>query len=164
MDDYCFLPFLAKSPYIRELLKHTEDTIVFYGYFYIENEILPLERIMIYKGIPYHIEFTKKIMKDEDKEEEVYSDDTIKEEAEEIADSDDSDDSLAGRITFFPMNLIELHYKIIKVLTHDEVENVKKQIDEKEPEVEERNNIYRKLRQEREYKEMQERYKNMKFL
>ena len=161
MDDYCFLPFLARSPYIRELLKHTENTIVFYGYFYIENEILPLERIMIYKGIPYHIEFTKKIMKDEDKEEEVYSDDTIKEEAEEIADSDDS---IAGRITFFPMNLIELHYKIIKVLTNDEVENVKKQIDEKEPEVEERNNRYTKLREKREYTEMQERYKHMKFL
>lgn len=162
MDDYCFLPFLAKSPYIRELLKHTENTIVFYGYFYIEDEILPLERIMIYKEIPYHIEFTKKIMKEEDKEEEeVHSDDTIKEEAEEIADSDDS---IAGRITFFPMNLIELHYKIIKVLTHDEVENVKKQIDEKEPEVEEKNNIYRKLREKREYTEMQERYKHIKFL
>ena len=162
MDDYYFLPFLARSPYIRELLKHTENTIVFYGYFSIENETLPLERIMIYKEIPYHIEFTKKIMKEEDKEEEeVHSDDTIKEEAEEIADSDDS---IAGRITFFPMNLIELHYKIIKVLTHDEVENVKKQIDEKEPEVEERNNRFRKLREEREYTEMQERYKHMKFL
>jgi flagellar motility protein MotE (MotC chaperone) len=161
MDDYCFLPFLAKSPYIRELLKHTEDTIVFYGYFYIEDEILPLERIMIYKDIPYHIEFTKKIIKEEDKEEEVHSDDTIKEEAEEIADSDDS---IAGRITFFPMNFIELHYKIIKVLTHDEIENVKKQIDEKETELEERNNRFRKLREEREYAEMQERYKHMKFL
>jgi len=161
MDDYCFLPFLAKSPYIRELLKHTEDTIVFYGYFYIEDEIFPLERIMIYKEIPYHIEFTKKIMKEEDKEEELHSDDTIKEEAEEIADSDDL---IADRITFFPTNLIELQYTIIKVLTHDEVENVTKQIDDKEPELEERNHRFRKLREEREYKEMRERYTHMKFL
>ena len=48
--------------------------------------------------------------------------------------------------------------------TFSRIWDKKKQIDEKEPEVEERNNRYTKLREKREYTEMQERYKHMKFL
>ena len=102
---------------------------------------MPVERILIYKNIPYHLEI---------KEKRTYEDTSSSGENNVDPDSDP-----AENITFFPTNVIEMKYRIIKRLeTSQELNAARIRIEEMIPEVEGRNEPFKRAREEREHEAM----------
>jgi hypothetical protein len=137
----------VRNPYVEELKKVTKDTILFNGYFYLEDGAMPVYRIC---GIKHRLVLVKILEKRTLEDTSQYS---------PVRDGNDDTDP-EDRICFFPTAIIELKIKILKELRFgdEEYESIVKQIIDLEPEVEKRS---RALREEREEREMRELRKQM---
>lgn len=140
MDLFVFNTDIA-NPFARTLVSFTADTIVFEGYFDLEDGTMPVERI-IEKDEQYcHIE--------------IYQKKTV---------TIDSTESGENAISFFPLGTIELKYRLIKVLnTQNEYMEAKGRIKDLEASVLERDEPLRQQRLKQEHEEMIEKCKKMDF-
>jgi hypothetical protein len=140
-DDFMFYGNFNRGPFALNLISFTPDTMRFNGYFYLEDETMPVERILIYKNIAYHLEIIEK---------RTYEDTSSSGENNVDPDSDP-----AENITFFPTNIIEIKYRIIKRLeTSQELNAARLRIEDLTPEVERRNEPFKRAREEREHEAM----------
>lgn len=99
-DDYHFYaPSRIRAPHVREAISHTDTTIAFDGYFYLEPCVFrpdrPVKRLMLFQEHMYYIAIHRKTV---GADTSVYSPD------EEY-----------GGICFFPTELTELHYTVLEV-------------------------------------------------
>ena len=122
-----------RYPYMREVITNEPGHIVFDGYFYIEDDTVPVERILRTRDADYHVEiYEKKTL-----------DDTT---------TSSYDEEIGGYISFFPTAIIDLRYRILHTITSSEQHfDILERIDELEKGVEERNTINRKAREELEF-------------
>lgn len=133
-------------PFIRTLKSFTEDTISFDGYFYLEDESMPVERILIKDDTWQHIE--------------IYEKKTVEDTSTSTTTSNDEGDD----ICFFPTAIIQLKYRVIKTLkTSEESERAKERIGGLEDAVQMRDQPLRTKRLEREQEELIERCRTMDF-
>jgi hypothetical protein len=107
----CFWePRSCVVPHTNSILELSDNTIKFKGYWYIEPECVPIERIItVYreedKGTDYHIQITK-IMKE---------DEPFRCSACERGEECDPEEN---HIRFFPCEIITLEYRpIVKIQT-----------------------------------------------
>jgi len=136
-DDFMFYGNFNRGPFALKLISFTPDTMRFNGYFYLEDETMPVERILMYKNIAYHLEIIEK---------RTYEDTSSSGENNVDPDSDP-----AENITFFPTNIIEMKYRIIKRLeTSQELNDARIRIEDLTPEVERRNEPFKRARERRE--------------
>jgi hypothetical protein len=141
----------GRSPFIRTLLNHTSDTLKFEGYFYLEEETMPVERLLIHHNEVFHIEILQKLMDDDTSNSES--------DEEEFYNGDPEDN-----IVFFPTGIIELKYRVIKRLeSMEEINQARDRIQTLDAEVEARNAVFKRQREDREQEEMIEQCKNMDY-
>ncbi len=150
--DFIWLPHDTRSPYVSELIRHervgNEGIMEFNGYFYIEDESCPVERILCYNNgfleDAYHIEiYEKKTGRD-----------TSYDGQEE---GGDEDDEFGGRICFFPTAIIRLKYRVLeKIRGAEEMKCIHENILEQQGEFEKRDMQFRAERSRREMKEAAE--------
>jgi len=135
------------NPFIRTIKSFTSDTISFDGYFYLEDDTMPVERILIKDNTWQHIEiYEKKTVCDTSTQHTARS-------------NDESDD-----ICFFPTAIIQLKYRVIKLLdTSEESERAKERIGVLEDAVQTRDQPLRIKRLEHEQKEMIEHCRTMDY-
>lgn len=127
----------SKGPFALSLKSYTPDTMSFDGYFYLEDETMPVERMIRFKDDILHVEFLEKK--------------TYEDTSHSGNDATDPDGNPEDNITFFPTNVIELKYRVIKVLTSSiEINEVAKRLEEMEIDVEKRNEPFRLAREKRE--------------
>jgi hypothetical protein len=131
------------NPFIRTLKSFTADTISFDGYFYLEDETMPVQRILIKDDVWQHIEiYEKKTVEDTSTTSNIEGDD----------------------ICFFPTAIIQLKYRVISTLhTSEESERAKERIGRLEDAVQMRDQPLRTKRLEREQAELIERCRAMDF-
>ena len=142
-QEFVWYPHTATNPYIRELHSFTDTTLIFNGYFYLEPETLPVERIFFTNTDPtsrsthsYHIEILEK------------------HSGEDTSVCGPYDEEVGGHICFFPTEIITLHYRIIqKDLSHDEIREICQRLEDGEEEETARNDVYKRARQQREYED-----------
>jgi hypothetical protein len=141
----------GRSPFIRTLLIYTSDTLKFEGYFYLEDETMPVERLLIHNNDVFHIEILQKLMDDDTSNSES--------DEEEFYNGDPEDN-----IVFFPTGIIELKYRVIKRLeSMEEINQARDRIQTLDAEVEARNAVFKRQREDREQEEMIEQCKNMDY-
>ena len=141
----------GRSPFIRTLLNYTSDTLKFEGYFYLEEETMPVERLLIHHNEVFHIEILQKLMDDDTSNSES--------DSEEFYNGDPEDN-----IVFFPTGVIELKYRVIKRLeSMEEINQARDRIQTLDAEVEARNAVFKRQREDREQEEMIEQCKNMDY-
>lgn len=146
----------VRCPHIRELISFTEDTILYDGYFYVEDGAVPIERIFFTQDGFFHIEITKKKTLEDTS---VYAptssvDDTL------TNDDDDDDDDFGG-ICFFPTAMIELKYRLLKKIDFskkNELHDIRERIIQLEDEVQKRSRKSEEERLERERQEYLKEY------
>ena len=152
---YRWAPFRTRNPFIREIISHENDTIVFDGYFYVDAKDLPVQRIMSRygegvkgeDGITYrseissaHIEIYEKISGedtsfkyDEEDDECIENEDEDNMGATAKNTVEDDDDSIGGKICFFPTEITTLKYRVLKTdLTSIERKLIEEVIQENE--------------------------------
>jgi hypothetical protein len=153
---YRWAPFRARNPFIREIVLHENDTIVFDGYFYVDEKDLPVQRIMSRysegvkgeDGITYrseissaHIEIYEKISgedtsfkyDEEDEAECIENEDEDKTATCSKNKVEEDDDSVGGNICFFPTEITTLKYRVLKTdLTSIERKLIEEVIQENE--------------------------------
>jgi hypothetical protein len=140
----------GRSPYISTLYDYTPDTLKFEGYFYLEEETMPVERILFRGDDMLHIEILQKLEHDND---------TSNSDKADFFNGDPEDN-----IIFFPTAVIELKYRVIKVLQSlEEITQTRDRIQALDVDVEARNDVFTRQREEREREEMKERCKNMDY-
>jgi hypothetical protein len=146
----------VRSPHTRELISFTEDTILFDGYFYIEDGAVPVERIFFTKDGYFHIEITEKKTLDDTSVYAPYS--SIDETA------NDDDDFFGCGVCFFPTAMIELKYRLIKKIdfSNNEIYNIRERITQLEDEVQKRSKKCEDERLERERQEYLQEYLKQK--
>ena len=145
MDLFVFNSDIA-NPFAKTLISFTTDTIVFEGYFNLEDGTMPVKRIIQKDEQYWHIE--------------IYQKKTVTIEPSGSSNSQNNEES----ISFFPLNSIELKYKLIKVLhTHNEYMEAKERINGLEAAVLERDEPLRRQRLKREHEEMIEECKKMDY-
>lgn len=132
------LPYLdwvdyGTVPHMRECLAITENTIRFDGYFYLEDAIMPVERIIWLNNQLLHIEITAK---------------KTLEDTSNYSLVEDDDDCGPYYVCFFPTAIIELTYRILSPLNHPDMEKAAiERITAAEVDVQRRNDIERQRRQ-----------------
>jgi len=126
-----------RNPYMKEIITNEPGHIVFDGYFYIEDETVPVERILNTKEADYHVEiYEKKTLEDTTKG--FY------------------DEEFGGYISFFSTHIIDLRYRIIsKIESIDQRVQIMNRIEELEKSIIERDEIHRIAREKREYDDQQ---------
>jgi hypothetical protein len=141
--------YRIQNPFIRTLKLFTADTISFDGYFYLEDDTMPVERILINDDAWQHIEiYEKKTVED-----------TSIQTTQTTPSNDEGDD-----ICFFPTAIIHLKYRVIKLLnTTEESERAKERIGKLEDAVQMRDQPLRTKRLEREHADLIERCRTMDF-
>ena len=140
----------GRSPFIRILYDYAPDTLKFEGYFYLEEETMPVERILFHGEEMLHIEILQK------RTQEAPVSDS---ETNEVYSGDPEDN-----IMFFPTAVIELKYRVIKVLqSFEELAQAQERIQTLDADVEARNEVFKRQRDVREQEEMVERCKNMDY-
>jgi hypothetical protein len=141
--------YRIQNPFIRTLKSFTADTISFDGYFYLEDDTMPVERILIKDDAWQHIEiYEKKTVED-----------TSIQTTQTTRRNDEGDD-----ICFFPTAIIQLKYRVIKLLnTSEESERAKERIGRLEDAVQMRDQPLRTKRLEREQAELIERCRTMDY-
>ena len=144
-----FYPHGLRNPFIQEIKSHEDNTLVFDGYFYVDNADLPVQRIMVRFGeeykdddgnsyrsaiTDYHIEIYEKISGE---------DTSVFSQNEDLSGNrSDSEDN----ICFFPTEITTLKYRVIKSdLTQVERDMILEHIKEKEKE-REKNKVEAMLR------------------
>ncbi len=152
--DFIWLPHDTRSPYISELIRHervgNEGIMEFNGYFYIEDDSCPVERILCYDNgkafeDSYHIE--------------IYEKKTIRDTSYDGQEGEggDEDDEFGGRICFFPTAIIHLKYRVLeKIRGAEEMKCIHENILEQEEEFVKREIKFRAERARREMKEAEE--------
>lgn len=116
---YGFYPYATRNPFIIEVKSHENNTLVFDGYFYVDQKDLPVQRIMARFGEPYvdedgtscrsmvtssHIEIYEKLSGEDTS---YYGDESP------ISDlSGNMDDD--WNICFFPTEITTLKYRVMK--------------------------------------------------
>jgi len=141
----------GRSPFIRSLHNYTPDTIKFEGYFYLEEETMPVERILIHKNVISHIEILQKLTYDDT------SDSTSDQEEFYKGDPEDN-------IVFFQTAVIELKYRVIKVLeSMEEITQARDRIQTLDAAVEARNEPFKQAREQREHMAMIEHCKSLDY-
>ena len=140
--------YRVANPHIRTLKSFTSDTISFDGYFYLEDDTMPVERILIKEDTWQHIEiYEKKTVED------------TSTPTTTTSSNDEGDD-----ICFFPTAIIHLKYRVIKLLnTTEESERAKERIGKLEDAVQIRDQPLRTKRLEREQAELIERCRTMDY-
>ena len=148
IDFLHLVDYRATNPYIRTLKSFTADTISFDGYFYLEDDTMPIERILIKDDTWQHIEIYEK---------KTVEDTSIP--TPTTTSNDEGDD-----ICFFPTAIIHLKYRVIQLLnTSEEFERTKERIGRLEDAVQMRDQMLRTKRLEREQAELIERCRTMDF-
>lgn len=143
----------GRSPFILTLYDYTADTLKFEGYFYLEDDTMPVERILFRGDDIIHIEILKKATCEPASAPESDSG------ANAVYNGDPEDN-----IMFFPTAILELNYRVIKVLqSFQELEQARNRIQTLDAEVEVRDQRFRRQREDREREEMIERCKNMDY-
>ena len=138
--------YRVTNPHIRSLKSFTSDTISFDGYFYLEDDTMPVERILINDDTWQHIE--------------IYEKKTVEDTSTPTTSSNDEGDD----ICFFPTAIIHLKYRVIQLLnTTEESERAKERIGRLEDAVQMRDQPLRTKRLEREQAELIERCRTMDF-
>ena len=138
--------YRIQNPFIRILKSFTADTISFDGYFYLEDDTMPVERILIKDDAWQHIE--------------IYEKKTV----EDTSISTTSSNNKGDDICFFPTAIIQLKYRVIKLLnTSEESERAKERIGRLEDAVQMRDQPLRIKRLEREQAELIKRCKTMDY-
>ena len=88
---------VRRYPYMRNVITNEPGHIVFDGYFYIEDDTVPVERILRTKEANYHVEiYEKKTLED--------------------TTTGSYDEELGGYISFFSTAIIDLRYRIICII------------------------------------------------
>ena len=146
IDFLHLVDYRATNPYIRTLKSFTADTISFDGYFYLEDDTMPVERILIKEDTLQHIE--------------IYEKKTVEDTSIPTTSSNDEGDD----ICFFPTAIIHLKYRVIQLLnTTEESERAKERIGKLEDAVQIRDQMLRTKRLEREQADLIERCRTMDF-
>ena len=116
---YRWYPRRSRNPHIIELLSHENNTIVFDGYFYVEEKDLPVQRIMCRYSEPVkddegntyrtelssaHIEIVEKIS----------GKSTSYPESEEEELKQENSDDIEDNICLFPTEITTLKYRVLK--------------------------------------------------
>jgi len=116
---YRFYPFGTRNPFIIEVKSHENNTLVFDGYFYVDQKDLPVQRIMARFGEPYvdedgtscrsmvsssHIEIYEKLSGEDTS---YYSDESPISDVSGNVDDD-------WNICFFPTEITTLKYRVMK--------------------------------------------------
>lgn len=120
-------PHSPRGPYIREVKSNDNNELVYDGYFYFDNNDLPLQRVLMTFGekaedemgnscraalTVQHIEIYEKISGEDTSE--IYSKDNDLSGNNTCAEcNDDDEDSLDG-VCFFPTEITTLKYRVIK--------------------------------------------------
>ena len=119
-----------RYPYMRKVITNEPGHIVFDGYFYIEDDTVPVERILRTKEADYHIEiYEKKTL-----------DDTT---------TSSYDEELGGYISFFSTAIIDLRYRIVcTIQSREQYTEILDRIDSLEKEVDDRDKVNRNAREE----------------
>jgi hypothetical protein len=126
-----------------------DSVIKFYGYFYLENETLPVERILIIAYNAYHVEIYEKETEEDNRK--CYND-------------DDGGDDESENIIFFPSNTITLKYRVLReLITAEDYREAVKRIQSLEDDVEKRNTIFYEKRMKKEKEEFDEECKKMDY-
>lgn len=137
----------VRCPHMRELILFTEDTILYDGYFYIEDGAVPIERIFFTQDGHFHIEITQK---------KTLEDTSVYTPASSVDNTLTNDDDDFGGICFFPTAIIELKYRLLKKIDFskkNEFYDIIERIIQLEDEVQKRS---RKCEEERFERERQE--------
>jgi hypothetical protein len=131
-----------ENPFVHTLKSFTPDTILFEGYFHLEDGTMPVERIISKDDSWRHVELYQK----------------------KTLNNMTSGESGEDAISFSPVSLIELKYRLITVLnTNNEYNAAKTRINGLEADVIKKNEPLRAERLKREYAEMIEQCKKMDY-
>jgi hypothetical protein len=141
---------ISLVPYTEYIIEMTPDKIVFSGYFLLEDDAMPVERIFDDGRYFYHVEILEKK--------------TLKKELNDVTPPAQTEEEEDANICFFPSFTIELRYRLIQKFSHDTEEYyaIQRRICRLEPEVQERNQLRIAERQDRELLAMMERIKRQK--
>lgn len=94
----------VRIPYIGELISHEPGRMVFNGYFYIDDNVMPVERVFYSNKGSFHVEiYEKKTMED-------------------TSEFGPYDEEEGGSICFFPTAIIELKYRVIAEIANEPYE------------------------------------------
>lgn len=145
-EEIHWFPFGSRCPYTKHIKIHKDGLLVFNGYFYLEDQTMPVKRIMCLRKKMLLVEIiSKKTLEDTS----VYG---------------EYDEDLGGRACFFPTNNIEIQYKVLKEIENNaEFHKLCNEIEAQEVEVSERNAIHKEKREQKEHEELMERCKNMDY-
>jgi hypothetical protein len=91
-----------RIPFIDELISHEPGRMVFDGYFYIDDAVMPVERVFHSNKGSFHVE--------------IYEKKTI----EDTSEFGPYDEEEGGHICFFPTAVIELKYRVIAEISDKE--------------------------------------------
>jgi hypothetical protein len=139
-DDMHQIAFQLNGPSFKELLKVTEETIVFDGYFRYEPEMFrvdrPIYRLLYFHNHVYYIAFTEKRV---GKDTSCYWD----------------DEEACGKICLTPTELIELRYHVVeKDPSQDRMSELIDQIKKQEDLLRDENGELCSQRQKKEWEAM----------
>ena len=110
----------ARTPYIQELIAHEPGRIVFDGYFYIDDAVMPVERVFNSNKGSFHVE--------------IYEKKTL----EDTSEFGPYDEEEGGSICFFPTAIIELKYRVLAEIPDSESDELVERITRLEKEVRKR--------------------------
>lgn len=136
-----WFPWGVTNPHIRELKVFEKHTIVFDGYFRLEEGVFPIYRIMLVYDKYFLVQLlSKKVLEDTSKYGEY-------------------DEELGGRICFTPTELIELEVKLLKhVKDNEELKKYDADIVEREDQIRAFNTFLKEKREKDEYNEWRKLY------
>lgn len=109
-----------RIPFIDELISHEPGCIVFNGYFYIDDAVMPVERVFHSNKGEFHVE--------------IYEKKTL----EDTSEFGPYDEEEGGHICFFPTAVIELRYRVISEIKDRDYHEAWKRIIQLENTVKER--------------------------
>lgn len=133
MSEVHWLPTSVTCPYVKKLISITNNTMVFNGYFYLENDTLPIKRILCINNTLFYTEILKK---------------------QNVEDTSKYSNLEEGRVCFFPTSIIELEFKIIKKLeVNKELSELYDSIFMEEHNVHERDMNFRRKREDKDLEE-----------
>jgi hypothetical protein len=120
-----------RIPFIDELISHEPGRMVFNGYFYIDDAVMPVERIFHSNKGEFHVE--------------IYEKKTL----EDTSEFGPYDEEEGGHICFFPTAVIELKYRIISEIKGREYHEAWERIIQLEKVVKEREDQIREEERKR---------------
>ena len=122
-------------PYVQKVFEYTDTTLVFDGYFRIESKTCPVRRIMESSGTYLWIEIL------------------TKEELEDTSGEGFYDEELGGRVILTPTAKIRITYRVIKeIQSEEELLGFAAEREASKEAEKERNAVYRREREEEEWK------------